>query len=70
LGTDISHSGINGNEAHLYVPQCNDQDKAKLAGFGVAPLGRYECGIDRVADPAELFAGLNLREPASKMVRE
>jgi hypothetical protein len=60
---------IAGNEAFIYVPDCQDQDKAQLEKLGVA-LGQFECRIDRVADPAAFFASLTLGEPASKLVRE
>ena len=53
----------------LYVPDCDKQDKAQLDKLGVA-IGRFECGIDRVADPTAFFASLTLGEPTSKLVRE
>ena len=34
---------VAGNEALLHYPQCNDQDKAMLATFGVEVRGQYEC---------------------------
>jgi hypothetical protein len=60
---------IAGNEAFIYVPDCDKQDKAQLEKLGVA-IGKFECGIDRVADPAAFFASLTLGEPTSKLVRE
>jgi hypothetical protein len=60
---------IAGNEAFIYVPDCDRQDKAQLEKLGVT-IGKFECGIDRVADPAAFFASLTLGEPASKLVRE
>jgi hypothetical protein len=60
---------IAGNEAFIYVPDCDKQDKAQLEKLGVA-IGQFECSIDRVADPAAFFASLALGEPASKLVRE
>jgi hypothetical protein len=60
---------IAGNEAFIYVPDCDKQDKAKLDKLGVA-IGQFECSIDRVADPAAFFASLTLGEPTSKLVRE
>ena len=61
---------IAGNEAVLYLPQCDKQDKAMLVAFGVDLKGQQECFIDRVADPAGLFKQLELGEPISKLVRE
>src|SRR5262245_36898365 len=60
---------IAGNEAFIYVPDCDKQDKAQLEKLGVA-IGQFECSIDRVADPAAFFASLTLGEPASKLVRD
>ena len=60
---------IAGNEAFFYAPDCDKQDKAQLEKLGVA-IGQFECGIDRVADPAAFFASLTLGEPTSKLVRE
>ena len=57
------------NEAYLYLPQCDEQDQAKLATPGVERVDRYECSIDGVADPAALLTGLKLGQPVSKMVR-
>jgi hypothetical protein len=59
-----------GNETFVFVPQCNTQDKATLDRLGVTAAGRYECLIDKVADPAAFFASLSLGEPTSKMIRE
>ena len=59
-----------GNEATLYLPQCDKQDKAVLKASGVELSGDYECIIDRVGDPAALFGRLDLGEPTSKLVRE
>jgi hypothetical protein len=53
----------------FYLPQCDGQDQAKLATFGVVVTSRFECSIDGVADPAGLFATLELGQPVSKMVR-
>jgi len=60
---------ITGNEALIYVPDCDKQDKAQLDKLGIE-IGRFECRIDRVADPAAFFASLTLGEPTSKLVRE
>jgi hypothetical protein len=57
----------------VYIPQRDQQDKAKLAALGVELRGglrSLECPIDRVVDPAALFAHLNLAEPAEKLVRQ
>jgi len=58
-----------GNEAFIYAPSCDKQDQAQLDKLGVA-IGQFECGIDRVADPAAFFASLTLGEPTSKLVRQ
>jgi hypothetical protein len=60
---------IAGNEAFIYVPDCDKPDKAQLEKLGVV-IGQFECRIDRVADPAAFFASLTLGEPTSKLVRE
>jgi hypothetical protein len=60
---------VRGNEVLAFAPDCKEQDAAKLKAQGV-DIRQYECVIDRVADPAALFAGLELGEPGSKMVRE
>ena len=61
---------IAGNEATLYLPQCDRQDKAVLKAAGVEMNGEYECIVDRVSDPATLFNRLNLGDPTSKLMRE
>src|SRR5262245_27309183 len=60
---------VAGNEAFIYFPDCDKQDKANLEKLGVA-IGQFECRIDRVADPAAFFASLTLGQPTSKVVRE
>jgi hypothetical protein len=60
---------VTGSEALLHVPQCDGQDKAMLAKFEVE-IGRFECMIDRVADPSGLFKRLELGKPMSRLVRE
>jgi hypothetical protein len=60
---------VTGSEALLHVPQCDEQDKAMLATLEVE-IGRFECMIDRVADPSGLFKRLELGKPMSKLVRE
>jgi hypothetical protein len=59
-----------GSEAVLHLPQCDRQDQAVLAAAGVEAKSRFECIVDRVANPAGLFRGLELGEPISKLVRE
>jgi len=61
---------VAGNEAFVYIPDCQKQDKAQLEKLGVVFVGQYECTIDRVTDPAAFFASLKLGEPTSKIVRE
>jgi hypothetical protein len=61
---------MTGNEAVLYLPQCDKQDKTILSTAGVEVSGRFECIVDRVADPAALFKQLDLGNPVSKLVRE
>ena len=61
---------MTGNEAVLYLPQCDKQDKTMLSAAGVDVSGRFECIVDRVADPAALFKQLELGNPVSKLVRE
>jgi hypothetical protein len=59
-----------GPEVLVYLPDCADQDVTLLASFGVVIGPHNECSIDRVADPAKLFAEVELGEPNSKMIRE
>ena len=61
---------VSGNEVHIFVPQCDAQDKAMLLRLRVTLNREFECMIDRVANPAEFFASLILGEPTSKLVRE
>ena len=61
---------MTGAETLVFHPQCREQDKAKLVGFGVVFDGESECRIDRVTDLAGLFAALKLGEPVSKVMRE
>src|SRR5262249_27237746 len=55
--------------AYFHLPQCDGQDKEKLAAFGVEVLDRFECSIARVADVLALFATLQIGPPISKIVR-
>jgi hypothetical protein len=61
---------MSAGEALVYVPQCDDQDKAALAAAGVEVNGQLECVLDRVGDSSALFKRLDLGEPVSKLVRE
>ena len=61
---------ISGREALVYVLDCDQQDKAALTALGVEIRDKYECYIDKVADPAALLAGLKRSDRPSKMVRE
>jgi hypothetical protein len=60
---------VAGDEAFLYIPQCDAQDTDKLASAKVDVRG-LECWIDPVADPSALFRGVIVGEPVSKMVRQ
>lgn len=62
-------AGQVGQEILAYPSQCDKQDAAKLKALGVE-IRKYQCVIDRVADPVGLFATINLGEARSKMVRE
>jgi hypothetical protein len=61
---------VSGPEVLIHLPDCAEQDTALLAQFNVEVRTGDECAIDRVADPAALFAKLRLGEPNSKMVKE
>jgi hypothetical protein len=61
---------MTGNEAVLYLPQCDKQDKAILSAAAVEMKGKLECIVDHVADPAALFNQLDFGDPVSKLVRE
>ncbi len=61
---------MNGPEVLVYLPDCGEQDKALLARFNVDVRSGDECAIDRIADPAGLFAAVELGEPNSKMMKE
>jgi hypothetical protein len=52
------------------VPQCDKQDPAVLSANGVVQRDKFECSIDKVTDPAKLFAALTAGEPTSKLVPE
>ncbi len=59
-----------GRAALVYVVECDKQEAAMLAIFGVEIRGQYECVIDNVVNPAAFFAGLRRSDPPSRMVRE
>jgi hypothetical protein len=61
---------VNGPEVLVYLPDCAEQDNALLARFGVEIQKNDICVIDRVSDPAGLFAAAALGEANSKMMRE
>jgi len=61
---------IKGSDVLVYAPQCDKQDKQKLAALGVTMRGKYECVLDNVADPTALFAALDIGPVVSMMVRE
>jgi hypothetical protein len=61
---------VSGPEVLIYLPDCAEQDKALLARFAVEVRSNDECLIDRVSDPAGLFAAVTLGEPSTKLVRE
>jgi hypothetical protein len=57
-------------EAFFHLPQCDKQDPAVLSKYGVVHRDKYECSIDKVSDPAKLFAALDAGEPTSKLAPE
>jgi hypothetical protein len=59
-----------GKEVLLHLPQCDKQDAAVLSTHGVTLRDKYECSIDKVSDPAKLFAALVPGDPTTKMVPE
>ena len=59
-----------GTEAFFHLPQCDKQDAALLSAHGVVHRDKFECSIDKVSDPAKLFAALTPGEPTSKMMPE
>jgi hypothetical protein len=61
---------FNGNEGLVVPAECDKQDQEKMKALGVEIRSRFECRIDRIADPAAFFAALKLSEPISKMVRQ
>jgi hypothetical protein len=59
-----------GKEVSLHLPQCDKQDPKLLSDHGVVHRDKYECSIDKVSDPAKLFAALTPGDPTSKMIPE
>jgi hypothetical protein len=59
-----------GKEVSLHLPQCDKQDSKLLSDHGVVHRDKYECSIDKVSDPAKLFAALTPGDPTSKMIPE
>ena len=57
-------------ELFLHIPQCDKQDPAVLSAHGVVHRDKWECSIDKVSDPAKLFAALSAGDPTSKMAPE
>jgi hypothetical protein len=60
----------NGKEMLLHLPQCDKQDAAVLSAHGVVLRDKFECSIDKVSDPAKLFATIVPGNPTTKMVPE
>jgi hypothetical protein len=60
----------NGNEVLFHVPQCDKQDATVLEANGVVHRDKWECSIEKVSDPAKLFAALTPGEPINKLVPE
>jgi hypothetical protein len=60
----------NGKEMLLHLPQCDKQDAAVLSAHGVVHRDKFECSIDKVSDPAKLFAAIVPGDPTTKMVPE
>ena len=61
---------VDGPQVIVTPVECGKQDEAKMAALGVERRTQYECRIDKVADPAALFAELTRSKPVSRMVRE
>lgn len=59
-----------GNELFLDLPQCDKQDATVLQTHGVVFRDKWECSIEKVADPAKLFAALTPGEPDIKLTPE
>jgi hypothetical protein len=59
-----------GNEVFFDLPQCDKQDQAVLSAHGVVQRDKWECSIEKVAEPAKLFSALTPGEPDIKMAPE
>ena len=59
-----------GNELFLHLPQCDKQDPAVLTAHGVIHRDKWECSVEKVSDPAKLFAALTPGDPSMKLVPE
>jgi hypothetical protein len=59
-----------GKELFLDLPQCDKQDPAVLEANGVIFRDKWECSIEKVADPAKLFAAITPGEPDIKLTPE
>jgi hypothetical protein len=69
-GADYLVLEMRGSEIFSFGPDCTRQDPTRLKALGVETRDRTTCVIDRVDDPAGLFATLELGEPGAKLVRE
>jgi hypothetical protein len=61
---------ISRNEALVIPAECDKQDQAKLVALGVEIRNKFECHIDKIADPVAFFAGLQTGASISKLVKE
>jgi hypothetical protein len=61
---------ISGNEALVIPAECEKQDQAEMIALGVEIRSKFECFIDKVADPVAFFAGLKTGASISKLVKE
>ncbi len=59
-----------GNELFLHLPQCDKQDPGVLTANGVIHRDKWECSIEKVSEPAKLFAALTPGEPSMKLAPE
>jgi hypothetical protein len=57
-------------EAIVTPVECNKQDEATMAALGVVRLDRFECRIDKVADPAAFFTVVTRSRPVSRIVQK
>jgi hypothetical protein len=59
---------VHGATVLSYTASCAKQDLGKLAALGVEERGE-ECVLDRVNDPAALFAAVKFEQKPAKLVR-